>query len=329
MKNWIFFLLIFISLNVNAQTDSLYCKSYSNIITGRIYFSQKYTRLILKNSVDKYNLEYRPNTTLNLGVGASYKWVTLNLAYGFPFLNPEQGEGKTKYLDLQAHLYGSKFTIDIFGQFYKGFYLYPKGTLADKDKYYVRPDLKVNAMGTSVQYVFNNKRFSYRASFLQNEWQKKSCGSLIAGAEIHFGRISADSSIVASNLSSTSGIEKIKRFDYFEIGPNVGYAYTVVVHKNFFLTGSFAVSFDYVNNTSRGPNALVKSSGFSPNNTLRIFAGYNSSFHAFSFTFINSVVSLSTQKSVTQVDINTGNFRLNYVKRFVPGKKTKKVLKYI
>ncbi len=320
-------MLIFI--NADAQTDTLYCKSYAKLITGRFYFSQKYTRLNIKNSIDKYDLSYRPNTNLNMGIGATYKWATLNLAYGFPFLNPENGEGKTKYLDLQAHFYGPKFTIDFFGQFYKGFYLYPKGTLANKNQYYIRPDLKVNALGASVQYVLNNKRFSYRAAFLQNEWQRKSCGSLIAGAEIHFGKISADSSIVASEVNTLSEGGKIRNFNYFEIGPNVGYAYTLVVHKNFFLTGSLAFSFDYVTNTSRGNTSRLKTDGFSPNNTFRVFTGYNSALYAFSFTFINSEVSLTTQRALTKINVSTGNFRLNYVKRFKPGPKSKRMLRHL
>jgi len=329
MRKVLLFILIVFSGQVFAQTDTMYCKSYADLITGRFYFSQKYTRLNLRNSIDKYDLGYRPNTTLNMGVGATYKWATLNLAYGFPFLNPEKGQGKTKYLDLQAHFYGPKFTIDLFGQFYKGFYLYPKGTFANKDEYYVRPDLKVNALGASVQYVFNNKRFSYRASFLQNEWQRKSAGSLVAGAEIYFGRITADSSIVASETKSISEVDKVRRFDYFEIGPNVGYAYTLVIRKNFFVTGSFALSFDYVTNTSHGNSAQFKTDGFSPNSTFRFFTGYNSELHAFSITFINSDVLLSKQNATTKINVSTGNFRLNYVKRFNPGPKTKHFLRYL
>ncbi len=329
MKNLLLFLFFFHTTVAFAQQDTTYCKSYQDEITGRIYLSQKYTRLNLSNSIDKYDLGYRPNTTLNFGVGATYKWATLNLAYGFPFLNPENGEGKTKYLDLQAHFYGPKFTVDLFGQFYRGFYLYPRGTLAKQDQYYIRPDIRVNAMGGSVQYVFNNKRFSYRAAFLQNEWQRKSCGSLIAGAEIYWGGIHGDSSIVSSELVTLTERDKMRRLQYFEIGPSLGYAYTLVVHKNFFLSASLAFSFDYLVSTSYGNHAQLKSDGITPNNIFRVFAGYNSPARAFSVTFINSAVSLSTQKSASQVDLNTGNFRFNYVRRFRPGPKTKHFLRFI
>jgi hypothetical protein len=322
-------LLLFFSKVSSAQLDTNYCKSYSDWITGRFYFSQKYTRLNLKNDNDKYDLGYRPNTTLNMGVGATYQWATLNLAYGFPFLNPEDGKGETRYLDLQAHFYGYRFVIDLFGQFYRGFYLYPKGTYTSPDSYYVRPDLNVNALGASVQYVFNNKKFSYRAAFLQSEWQKKSSGSLIAGAEFHFGRLFADSSVIPSVINSSAEIDSIRRFDYLELGPSIGYTYSLVIKKHFFLTGSLALSLDYIINSSYGNVNVINSKGFSPNTTFRMFAGYNSELNAISITFINTDVSLSTQKAGTEIGLSTGNFRLNYVRRFKPGPKSMRYLKHL
>ena len=312
-----------------AQLDTNYCKPYSDWITGRFYFSQKYTRLSMKNNDGKYDLGYRPNTTLNMGVGATYKWATLNLAYGFPFLNPEEGKGDTRYLDLQAHFYGPTYVIDLFGQFYRGFYLNPKGTYTAPEMYYVRPDLKVNELGASFQYVFNNKRFSYRAAFMQSEWQTKSCGSLLAGAEFHFGRLFADSSVIPTVIKELNEIDNIRRFDYFEFGPSIGYTYTLVVKKHFFLTGSLAVSLDYMFNSSHGNDLIINSNGFSTNTTFRMFAGYNSALNAISLTFTNADVSLSTQKSGTDVKLSTGNFRLNYVRRFKPGPKTMRYLRYV
>ena len=70
--------------------DSTYYQSYTNLLTSRFYFSKKSTSLKLRDREEDFNLTYRPNTTLNMGVGATYKGFTLNLAYGFGFLNPEK-----------------------------------------------------------------------------------------------------------------------------------------------------------------------------------------------------------------------------------------------
>src|SRR5688572_32818258 len=126
-------LILFLTLSavterVNAQQDSTYQDStyyvsYERQLTTRFYFSKKYTSLKFRDIGENYNLTYRPNTTLNMGVGATYRSFTLNLAYGFGFLNPERGQGDTKYLDLQFHTYTRRFVIDMFGQFYRGFFL--------------------------------------------------------------------------------------------------------------------------------------------------------------------------------------------------------------
>ncbi len=55
------------------------------------------------------DLKYHPNTKLNLGLGVTYKNYTLNVAYGFGFLNKNYNEkGKTKGLDLHFHLFPNK-----------------------------------------------------------------------------------------------------------------------------------------------------------------------------------------------------------------------------
>src|SRR5690606_9697455 len=88
-----------------------YYKEFPDHLTNRFYFSRKYTGLKIKDKTENKTYLYMPNTTLNMGVGATYKNLTLNLAYGFGFLNPERGKGETKYLDAQAHLYPKKMVV--------------------------------------------------------------------------------------------------------------------------------------------------------------------------------------------------------------------------
>jgi hypothetical protein len=222
--------------------DSLYYKTYPKHITGRFYFSQKYTSVLFRNRDRDYSLLYRPNTTLNMGVGATYKWATINLAYGFGFLNPDKEKGETKYLDMQFHRYGRKISIDLLGQFYNGFYLTPRGYAALPDKYYKRPDIRVRLVGASAQYIFNYKHFSYRAAFLQNEWQQKSAGSFLLGFESSLGTIKGDSTLIPRVVDESLADSGLKLLSFIELGPNAGYAYTLVYKKNFFLTVAGTIS---------------------------------------------------------------------------------------
>lgn len=309
----------------HAQTDSAYYTSYPDQVTGRFYFSRKYTALQVNDAGRGIDLDYQPNTTLNAGIGATYRSFTLNLAYGFPFLNRDEGRGKTDYLDLQGHFYGRKSTIDLFGQFYNGFYLSPKGKGRSDGEFYLRPDLQLREFGGSYQYLFNHRRFSYRAAFLQNEWQRKSAGTFLLGGEFFVGRASADSSIYPG-LISPLGAPTATALRFYEFGPNFGYAYTVVIAKHFFITGSLSLSMDYNFTEYEDGDRSFSEKGLSPNSIFRLFAGYNSARSAFSFTFTNSRVSLSSGET-NDVSINTGNVRLNYVRRFEAGPKMKRWLR--
>ncbi len=310
------------------QQDTSYIKTYYSNISARIYASQKYTNLRIRDKDANYDLLYRPNTPINLGVGATYRFLTLNVSYGFDFMNPERGRGKTEYLDLQAHAYTQKMTIDVFGQFYNGFYLTPKGTAALEDEYYVRPDMEVFETGLSCQYLFNNKRFSYRAAFLHNEWQKQSAGTFLLGFEGYYGRIKADSTLVPTGIDDSIAVQNIRNVEFFDGGPNIGYAYTVVIARHFFITGSLAFSIDYGRNNIRGDGIKRKQTGFSSNSFVRAFAGYNSERWACSISYHGNNVSLA-ENAVSELrkSLNTGNIRLNLVYRFVPDKTTKKILK--
>jgi hypothetical protein len=262
-----------------------------------------------------------------MGVGATYKWATLNLAYGFGFLNPDKGKGDTKYLDLQFHGYTRKFVVDFFGQFYNGFFLTPKSTNNPGIEYYIRPDLDVNQIGLSVQYILNNRKFSYRASFFQSEWQKKSAGTFIFGLEVYGGKVKADSTIIPTFVNNEDARRSITGLRFFEFGPNAGYAYTLIIKKHFFLTGSASLSLDFGENTISEANGSQKFRGISPNTFFRVFGGYNSRKWAISVIYVTNSVSLATESIDRRVMLNTGNFRINYVYRFKPSAKARSYLK--
>jgi hypothetical protein len=318
-----------IAQKILLQYDTAYYESYTQKVTGRVYFSRKFTSLQFRNADKKYAFNYLPNTTLNFGVGATYRWTTLNLAYGFAFLNPDLGRGKTKYLDLQFHSYGRKFMVDVFGQFYKGFYLSEKEFRIGNESYYRRPDLHVNLIGASSQYVLNHRRFSYRSSFLQNEWQKKSAGTFLIGLEAYVGWMKADSSIVPAALSKDEIGVAPDRIRFLELGPNVGYAYTFVLEKHFFLTGSASVSFDLGTRVLKDDIDKEPVGGVSVNSFLRFVGGYNSDIWSIAALYITDNVSLPAGGSSKKIFLNTGNYRLNFAYRFRPNKKAKKILHVI
>src|SRR5689334_10211054 len=75
-----FFSSLIISPLTKAQKpqdhDTVYFVTYPGTIVGRFYFSKKYTSLILPSANDEQDLEYKPNTQLTMGIGATYNNLT-------------------------------------------------------------------------------------------------------------------------------------------------------------------------------------------------------------------------------------------------------------
>jgi hypothetical protein len=303
-----------VSSSLFAQ-DNDYYTSYDDKLTGRFYFSQKYTSFRYHNRENDIRLNYFPNTTLNMGVGATNKWATLNLAYGFGFLNPDKQKNETEYLDLQCHIYRKTVVIDLLGQFYNGFHLNNDDLRDNKGNKYSRSDIKVREVGASVQYVTNHDKFSYRAGFLQNDWQKRSAGTWLFGWQMLGGNGDADSTIIPSKVSNIPSEAQPQKLAFFETGPSVGYAYSLVIRENFFLMASATIVFSYEYSRLEGLE-ISKSSSFIPNGMVSTAAGYNSALWAVTASWTNSTVNVGADSNDQIFSLHTGNLRLNFVRRF-------------
>lgn len=314
--------------DTSKKFDRRYYESYTDLITSRLYFSQKYTSLRIRGGREGIrDLHYRPNTTLNFGVGATYGWFTLNLAYGFDFLNrSDKSKGKTRYLDLQSHIYTRKMSIDLFGQLYRGFYAYPKDIVVmNGDSWYIRPDIRMRHFGAAAYYTYNWKKFSLRAAMLQNEWQRKSAGSLLVGGEFYYGGSRGDSALVPGAALHPYEQAGVTRVRYFDIGPGIGYAYTWVIEEHFFLTGGLTCSFPLSFHKDWRGGVVEHQTSISPDLLTRLGVGYNSDRFNISMSWVNSTVQTKGERG--KYAVQTGNVRLNAAYRFAPGPKLKRKLK--
>lgn len=295
--------------------DTSYYVSYPNTM-ARIYLSKKYAPFTLPATGNVPDLEYRANTKLNMGLGVTYKNYTLNLAYGFKFINKNYEEqGKTKGLDLHFHLFPNKYTIDVLSVFHKGYYLAPKGyAAANMDSYYYRPDVKLTLLGVAGYRLNNYGRFSYRAAFVQNDWQKKSAGSLLYGGEAYYVSFGGDSALVPKQLQSLypqAGITKIK---FISVGPGIGYAYTLVIAKHFFITASLIGNLDvnFCTETSSSDNKKVS---LKPAAIYKSAVGYNSDTWSLNATLTGNALLVRGASSPKDYFIPVGNYRLTLAKK--------------
>lgn len=313
-----------------SDHDSTYYTTYPKLITARFYFSQKYTNFTLGAKKGTPDLIYRPNTSLNMGIGATYRSLTLNLAYGFGFLNNDHDKGKTRYLDLQSHMYTRKWAVDLSGQFYKGYYINNRNSgFPEYGNYYVRPDLGITLLGGSVYRILNDRNFSFMAATLQSEWQKKSAGSLLLGAEIFYGAISGDSAFVPAVLVGKYEQAGIYKVHLIKLGPGVGYAYTFVYDQHYYLTGSLSANINAGLVREFKTNSSKDRITFSPNYSYRFAVGYNGSVWGCNFMLVGNEVNFKGASSPQNYIVKTGNYRINLTKRLMPGPSLKKRIQFL
>jgi len=224
-------------------------------------------------------------------------------------MNSLKANVPTRYLDLQAHIYPKNFIIDVFGQFYKGYYLRDL-ELSSSPLSLSYPEMQIKKLGLNFQYLFNGDKLSLRAAFLQNERQIKSAGSWLLGSEIYGGGIQ-NVNFLLDNTSLLS-----QRF--VQIGPNIGYAYTLVFLKNFFFTSviSSHAGLGYTSlNLDKGKQGQWY---FQPSIFARSFVGYNQSKWSINFNYVHNRLFLGEVNGFSN-EIMTGNYRMNIIYRLSDG----------
>jgi hypothetical protein len=311
--------------HTTGEFDSTYIESYNSYFMPRFLLNRKYTAMRLENDKEDYALRYTANKIVNAGIGATYKFATLNISLAF--VQPGKDRGRTRNLDIQLHSYGRKFAIDFIAQFYKGFFLRDQDYAPANEEYYVRPDLAINTVGGTFQYVFNHRKFSYRAAFQQTEWQRKSAGSFLLGFELYAGRFKGDSSLIPEQARNDARAETLQKMRFIEIGPNFGYAYTYV-YKKFFVTGSAAVAINTGLHKFYDASGGTTVTGVSPNTIVRLSTGYNVRQWAINVLYISTAVHLPKLEDRSVV-VNSGNIRMNLIYRIYPTKRIKKAVKLI
>lgn len=308
-----FFVLLSGALFGQGRTiDTTYIKETPEKMILRSYISHKFTNLDYGDGVGLY----QPNSGLNLGLGVTYQKFTLNVAVPVSFLNPNRQEDWPKFLDLQAHIYPNSWIVDLFGQFYRGYWI--ESFQGSRDDY-LRRDLRVVKIGASASYLLNGDKMSFEAAFHQSAIQKKSAFSPMAGFEVYHMRISGDSLVVPEEFAIPGNYS---RGDFFHVGPSAGLAGTLVFGKGFFLTGAASgnagVGFSKAEQNKETRHVNLMTGYF-----VRGFAGYNGDRISINGSYVYKHLNLAKQQDVSHAS-NTGNYRINLVYKIHPGPKLNK-----
>jgi len=181
--------VIFLGLNgfasiSNAQignffkttNDSSYYYNLDHYLTVKLFVGEKNSNFKFNDYNIQKSLNYNSNPSPTVGFGMSYKWINFKLGIGVK--NPGDTVNRDRGLiDIQTQLNFTKFSLSLYASNNTGYYLSNSHELLGTDyneEPYSRQDIQNKTYGVSGYYVFNNARYSNRATFLQNHWQRKS-----------------------------------------------------------------------------------------------------------------------------------------------------------
>jgi hypothetical protein len=257
------------------------------------------------------SVTYSPNGNYSLGAGFFYKKVGLEFAFKLPVSDRNNERfGRTRYLDWQTNIYGTRFGGDLTYQRYRGFY--PRepalldSTWRSGRNYPYRSDIVARNMAVNAFYIFNHKRFSYKAAFTQTEKQLQSAGSFILMAAFSHLRFNGNSDLLPGSESGQAEEDaSFKQGSFSTTSILPGYAYTFIL-DDFYLSGSVHLggSLQYknyvINHTAQQEFSLARK------NHMRIAGGYNGQ----RWMAGTSVILDNTPVRMQQIVLSASNFNV-------------------
>lgn len=220
-------LLLFATLSeAFGQIDSTFVEVFSD--QSRVNGGLRYRDNSIAFSVgDEENLRLE-NQGLALRLGGRYKWLGYTFSIPISDLGTGSDLGKAKSLGVNLQIYRDKFYLNANVRRTTGF---ERSPLAEGSTF--RKDIEFfNGLLYGFR-ILNSERFSLRSSFKMRNRQLKSTGSPLLGALINRQVLRADSLEVPF---SSEGLVTIDRYSQTKLGVGIGYVYTFVLGKNYFLT---------------------------------------------------------------------------------------------
>lgn len=317
---------------LSVGTDSTCIHDRSDRLLVRVFTMQKFNKYTLGQHDISDNVTYKANNNYHIGLGFHYKWIGANATFQLPYFNGD-GYGRTRFFDLQSYLFLGKIAIDLYVLSYKGYYLADNDILTVKPvspPRLIREDLKTGNYGANFQYIFNHKRFSYRASFVQSQCQLQSAGSAIVGGGIHYTRARADSAIIPTNVEPNAFYygHLFNRSSVFSVAINGGYAYTYVFKQSFFITAAAIIGTGLNYCALKTDATDERDVKLQPqvHGIVRAAAGYNTDKYFVGLQYINYISRNNMPPLDSWQQLQTGNIRLTIAKRFKLKKKTVQTL---
>ena len=181
------------------------------------------------------DFDIQPNASVTARIAVSYRFLSLSYGYipGFlPGNGDEDLKGSTKARSYSLEMNLRHWIQSLSYDKVDGFHLgntgaFVPGWVEGTDPYIQFPELEYTGFQGFTAYKFN-PRFSFKALRTHTERQRKSAGSLVAGASYHYYIVDNKVELTAENSS--------QKTNNFEAMLSLGYSHTLVSDKNFYVS---------------------------------------------------------------------------------------------
>lgn len=293
-----FFISIFGCFAQNDSVQNPYFKSYSDKITGSIYYLDTSNSFqIASGSQDsKIFVNLIPNRREQIGFNLNYKIIDVGFGFAPKFLSQNKGDSHSKHFNFNTRFYLKKWMQSFTYINQKGFYISDDNITAQL------PDMRTMKIGGSTAYVFNDK-FSFKTLVSQNEWQTKSSGSFIPTFSFYY-----------TNLDLNTPDSSPGDMYVFTLAPS--YFYNFVISDRVLIGAGLALG--------AGLNMIDKDTSALYQADFNLKLAYNND-RFFAFATLNTISFAQDEKVDPRLNDNIATLKLSAGYRFDPPKKVKEV----
>lgn len=222
---------------VNAQKDTTAIVNYTDKIIIKANIDTRTDAFFYRNKEEDTRLHLKPNNRYRLFLSLDYEFIGVSVGLVPKFLGANSDEnlkGESSFTDYQFRFFLGRWVQGLTYSKVSGYYVrntkdFAPNWIEGSNPYIQFNNLFSKVYGMSTSYVFN-PNFSYRNIVYQNEWQKKSSGSLIGSLYYDY------------NIFDLNEVDVINREKFFNVRLAPTYYYTFVLHDNWFLSANLSPS---------------------------------------------------------------------------------------
>lgn len=197
----------------NNPVDSIFIATHFLKNDIRVFYGVQANSIIYGSSNDSnpsLSGDLYKNINDYIGVGITYKLIDGNLYFSLPgttYFNQERSNLKQFSLSLSST--GNQFA-------FRGYLHDTKGAIAETPDtgFESTPSLHEFKIGAQLTYIFNSKKYSYRAALFQSERQKKTAASFMIRLEPFYRELGAKNGITPSAYDTEERFEDQKGLTY-------------------------------------------------------------------------------------------------------------------